>query len=94
MVAFAIVRTCSPPRVGGTATGLANVGGFVASLLAIYVTGLVLDLLHGAGLSPSLYDGEAFRPAIAAQGLVALVGVAAIVRCTASVRRAHGVDAV
>lgn len=94
MMAFDIVRAFNPPHRGGTATGLANVGGFAASLLAIYVTGLVLDLLHGAGLSPSLYDGEAFRPAIAAQGLVALVGTVAILRCTHKVRRAHGPDAV
>ena len=94
MIAFDVVRTFSPPGVGGTATGLANVGGFAASLLAIYVTGLVLDLLHGAGLSPSLYDREAFRPAIAAQGLVALVGTLAILRCTATVRRVHGADSV
>ncbi|RKQ36270.1 MFS transporter [Kocuria tytonis] len=94
MIAFDIVRAFNPPQRGGTATGLANVGGFAASLLAIYVTGLVLDLLHGAGISRSLYDGDAFRPAIAAQGLVALAGTVAILRCTAKVRRAHGADAV
>lgn len=94
MLAFDVVRAFNPPQWGGTATGLANVGGFAASLLAIYVTGLVLDLLYGAGLSSSLYDGEAFRPAIAAQGLVALVGTVAILRCTVKVRRAHGADSV
>ena len=94
MIAFDIVRSFSPPRVSGTATGLANVGGFAASLLAIWVTGLVLDLLYGAGISSTLYDGEAFRPAIAAQGLVALVGTLAILRCSRQVRRVHGPDAV
>ena len=69
-------------------------GGFAASLLAIWVTGLVLDLLYGAGISSTLYDGEAFRPAIAAQGLVALVGTLAILRCSRQVRRVHVPDAV
>ncbi|MDO4919803.1 nitrate/nitrite transporter [Kocuria sp.] len=94
MIAFDVVRTFNPPRRGGTATGLANVGGFAASLLAIYVTGLVLDLRYGAGISTTLYDAAAFRPAIAAQGLVALLGTTAILVCTAKVRRAHGADSV
>ncbi|WP_144932920.1 MFS transporter [Kocuria marina] len=92
MLAFDIVRSFNPPQRNGTATGLANVGGFAASLLAIYVTGLVLDLLFGAGISPTLYDADAFRPAIAAQALVALVGTVAILRCTRKVRRVHGPD--
>ena len=54
----------------------------------------MLDLLYGAGISSTLYDGEAFRPAIAAQGLVALVGTLAILRCSRQVRRVHGPDAV
>ncbi|MTV28920.1 MFS transporter, partial [Nitriliruptoraceae bacterium ZYF776] len=60
----------------------------------IYVTGLVLDLLFGAGITPTLYDADAFRPAIAAQALVALVGTVAILRCTRKVRRVHGPDSV
>ncbi len=90
MLAFDIVRSFNPPRLGGTATGLANVGGFVASLAAIYVTGLVLDLQFAAGVSPTLYDAEAFRPAIAAQALVAAIGIIAVLICTKKVRKAHG----
>ena len=90
MLAFDIVRSFNPPRRGGTATGLANVGGFIASLAAIYLTGLVLDLQFAAGVSPTLYDAEAFRPAIAAQGLVAAVGIIAVLICTKKVRKVHG----
>lgn len=94
MLAFDVVRSFNPPRRGGTATGLANVGGFAASLVAIYLTGLVLDLLYGAGLSTSLYDPEAFRPAIASQGLVALIGISAVLVCTRKVRAKHGPDSI
>lgn len=90
MVAFDIVRSFNPPRRGGTATGIANVGGFLAALTAIYVTGLVLDLQFGAGLSSALYAPEAFRLAIAAQGSVAAVGVFFIFHSARKVRRIHG----
>ena len=90
MLAFDVVRTFNPPRRGGTATGLANVGGFMASLAAIYLTGLVLDLQFAAGISPTLYDAEAFRPAITAQAAVAAVGIIAVIVCTRKVRKVHG----
>ena len=43
MIGFDFARTFNPPSRLGTATGIVNVGGFVAALLAIVLIGLVLD---------------------------------------------------
>lgn len=94
MVAFDVVRTFNPPQRGGTATGLVNVGGFAASLLAIWLVGLVLDLLYGAGISETLYDAEAFRPAMASQAIVAVIGAAGMLISAHQVRRRHGLKTV
>ena len=67
MVAFDFARTFNPvERVGG-ATGIVNQGGFVASLIAVVVIGLVLDWrtpgggcgLHAGGVPVG--DGDPVR---------------------------------
>ena len=47
MSAFAIARDYNPVRIIGTATGVVNVGGFVATAIAAVGFGLVLTLLGG-----------------------------------------------
>ena len=93
MIAFDITRSFNPARRSGTATGIVNVGGFVASVLAIFATGFVLDVLHAAGFRDELYAPDAFRLAIAAQFLIAAGGAAAVVATARRVRRRHGPDA-
>jgi MFS family permease len=73
-VAFDIARSHVPRERLGTATGLANTGGFIATLLAVQIVGFVLD--HLGGSTPSATD---FRIAMAAQGIVSLVGVVGLV---------------
>lgn len=90
MIAFDITRTFNPPQRSGTATGIVNVGGFFATVVAIFLTGLVLDVLHAVGLSDDLYAPDAFRPAIAAQFLVAAVGSTRVLAAARRVRREHG----
>lgn len=84
MVAFDFARTFNPPARLGSATGVVNVGGFVASLLTILAIGVVLDLRTAPGAT---YDLDAFRAAFAVQYVVWAVGVAGLVRTRRAARR-------
>ncbi|MFF2607340.1 MFS transporter [Arthrobacter koreensis] len=79
MIGFDFARTYNPSTRLGTATGIVNIGGFGASLISMYLIGLVLDLLLSTGFSGGdLYDLAAFRIALSVQFLVMGVGVAGI----------------
>jgi len=78
MIGFDFARTFNPPHRLGTATGIVNVGGFVASLVTILVVGLILDALTPAGSSG--YSLDAFRVALAFQFLMWTVGVVGVLR--------------
>jgi MFS family permease len=83
MVGFDFARTFNPPARQGTATGIVNVGGFVASLVTILLIGLVLDALSpGADFTPA-----AFRAAWTVQILLWTVGVAGVLRARRLTRR-------
>lgn len=84
MIGFDFARTFNPPDRLGTATGIVNVGGFVASLLTIQLVGLVLDARTGAA---TRYDLDDFRVALAVQYLFWAVGLAGILRTRRLVRR-------
>jgi nitrate/nitrite transporter NarK len=73
MIGFDFARTFNPPHRLGTATGIVNVGGFVASLTTILVVGLILDLIGG-------YSLDAFRVALAFQFVMWTIGVVGVVR--------------
>ncbi|MFT4306507.1 MAG: MFS transporter [Microbacterium sp.] len=75
MIAFDIARRYNPVRRLSTATGVVNMGGFVAALLAMYVIGLVLDLQHA---DPASYALDELRRAFAAIGVLWLVGLGGI----------------
>jgi MFS family permease len=82
MIGFDFARTFNPPNRLGTATGIVNVGGFVASLVTILLVGVVLDLLGGASAS----RGE-FRAAMAVQYPVWAVGVVGVLVTRRQARR-------
>lgn len=65
MIAFDHARTHNPAHRLSTATGITNVGGFLAALIAIFAIGLALDL-QGAG-TPETYRLDAFRLAFLTQ---------------------------
>ena len=73
MIAFDHARTHNPAHRLSTATGLANVGGFLAALIAVFMIGLALDL-QGAG-SPDTYTLDAFRIAFLTQVPLWLIGI-------------------
>lgn len=84
MIAFDFARTFNPPNRLGTATGIVNVGGFVASLLTILMVGVLLDLLGSDGASG--YSLADFRVALSSQYVVWGVGVLGIVLTRRKVR--------
>lgn len=91
MIAFDFARTFNPSHRIGTATGIVNVGGFVAALVTMYMVGLILDLLNGARVfSGGLYSLDAFRVAFSFQFLVLGIGIAAVI---ASRRKVRGIMA-
>lgn len=67
MVSFDMARTFHPPERLSRASGIVNVGGFVAALAAMALIGLVLDWLAPQG--PSSYTLDDFRIALSVQYL-------------------------
>ncbi len=84
MIGFDLARTFNPPSRLGTATGMVNVGGFVASLVTILLVGLVLDARTGGRAN---YDIGDFKVAMSVQYLVGAVGLVGILRTRRLARR-------
>jgi MFS family permease len=78
MIGFDYARTENPAERMGSASGVVNVGGFVASLLTILAIGAVLDLLTpGASTDYSL---DAFRAAFSVQYVFWAIGLVGVLR--------------
>lgn len=91
MIGFEFARTFNPPSRLGTATGIVNVGGFVASLLTILLIGLILDARTGGTTD---YDLGDFRVALAVQYLVGGIGLIGILRTRRLARQKLAEDGV
>ncbi|MCU1617104.1 MAG: major facilitator superfamily 1 [Frankiales bacterium] len=78
MIGFDYARTENPVERMGSASGVVNVGGFVASLFTILAIGVVLDLLSPGGSTH--YSLGAFRAAFAVQYVFWAFGVVGVVR--------------
>lgn len=72
LIAFDHARTHNPSHRLSTATGITNTGGFLASLISIFLIGAALDL-QGAG-TPEAYSLDAFRIAFLTQVPLWLIG--------------------
>ena len=82
MIGFDYARTFNPPHRFGTASGIVNVGGFVASLVTILLIGLVLNLA-GAGQTYSL---NGFRVALLVQYGMWAIGLTGLLVTRRAVR--------
>jgi hypothetical protein len=78
MIGFDYARTENPVERIGSASGVVNVGGFLASLLTVLAIGGVLDVLSPAGATT--YTLGAFRAAFAVQYVLWAVGLAGVLR--------------
>ena len=83
MIGFDFAGTFNPVNRIGTATGIVNLGGFVASLLTMLAVGVVLDVRSPASSAYSLGD---YRLALSTQYVVWAVGLAGILRSRRRVR--------
>jgi MFS family permease len=72
MIGFDLARTFAPASRLGSASGIVNVGGFVASLLTVFGIGLVLDLVS-PGRSTD-YSADAYKAAMCVQYFFWVVG--------------------
>lgn len=88
MIGFDFARTFNPSHRMGTATGIVNVGGFVAALVTMFAIGLILDLINASsGASGDLYSLNAFRVAFSFQFVVLGAGIVAVMTIRRRVRR-------
>jgi MFS family permease len=78
MIGFDFARTENPVERAGSASGVVNVGGFIASLFTILAIGFVLDALT-PGTSAD-YGLNAFRAAFAVQYVFWAIGLFGVVR--------------
>ncbi|WGW13326.1 MFS transporter [Saxibacter everestensis] len=85
MIAFDFARTFNPPSRQGTASGVVNVGGFIAALVAMYLIGLLLDLSQRAW-GGDLYQLSHFKLALSVQFLLFGIGVWGIISSRAKAR--------
>jgi MFS family permease len=84
MIGFDMARTFNPPSRLGAATGMVNVGGFVASLASILLVGLILDARTGGTANYGIGD---FKIAMSVQYLVGAIGLVGILRTRRLARR-------
>lgn len=78
MIGFDFGRTSNPVHRLGSATGIINQGGFVASLLLVVAIGLILDWRTPG--SNTAYSPSAFRWAMSAQYVLWALGLVQIWR--------------
>ncbi|MFC3505735.1 nitrate/nitrite transporter [Micromonospora krabiensis] len=86
IIGFDYARTFNPAHRIGSATGIVNVGGFVASIVLVLAVGLVLDLATPAGRGTP--DLAAFRWAFAVQYALWALGAVQVLRYRNAARRA------
>lgn len=78
MIGFDLARSFNPLERIGSATGIVNVGGFAASLAAVFAVGVVLDRICPGG--PAAYTTAGFQGALSVQYAGWALGIAMIVR--------------
>ncbi|SFS18978.1 Sugar phosphate permease [Agrococcus baldri] len=98
-VGFDFARTFNPLRILGSANGIVNIGGFLASFAIMPAIGILLDIVHSirtsAGEQVDLYDWEGFRIALSSQLVLLALGFAMVVRMrriTRSRLREEGIE--
>jgi MFS family permease len=78
MIGFDYARTWNPAERLGSASGVVNVGGFVAALLTILAVGVVLDLLTPG--TSTAFELHAFKVAFSVQYLFWALGLVGVLR--------------
>ncbi len=92
MIGFDFARTWNPAERSGSASGVVNVGGFIASLCTVLAIGFVLDALTPG--SSTAYSLDAFRVAFAVQYVFWGLGLLGVVRHRRQLRARMAQDGV
>ncbi|MGV8874343.1 MAG: MFS transporter, partial [Rhodococcus sp. (in: high G+C Gram-positive bacteria)] len=79
-IGFDYARTFNPSANLGTAQGMVNIGGFLASLLLIAAIGWILEAMGG-------YTFDSFRVAFLAQFPVWIIGIAGVLATRRETRK-------
>lgn len=90
MMGFDYARTENQPDRIGSASGIVNVGGFVASLLTIALIGIVLSLRSSGG--PESYTLQDFKLAFSVQYVFWAIGLAGVLHNRRRLRAARGLQ--
>ena len=79
LVGLDVARSFNDSKSQGFATGFANVGGFTAAFVMMFLIGVVLDAIDrahgGSGIPAQLYSLDSFRIAFLVQYAVVGIGV-------------------
>lgn len=96
LIGFDFARTFNPMRSLGSANGVVNVGGFLASFVMMYLIGLLLDLQNAGrvagGAASDIFDWDSFRVALLVQYLVIGTGVGFLIKARQRTRLRLHVD--
>lgn len=91
LIGFDFARRFNPLRSLGSASGIVNVGGFLATFVMMFFIGVVLDLVNQwnlqQGMADNLFSWEGFRLAFLVQYPVLGAGVAALLNARRRTRR-------
>jgi hypothetical protein len=87
---FDYARTENEAARVGSASGIVNVGGFVASLLTVALIGIILSL-HSSG-GPAGYTLDDFRVAFSVQYLFWAAGLVAVLHNRRRLRAARNLQ--
>jgi sugar phosphate permease len=91
LIGFDFARQFNPLRNLGSATGIVNVGGFLATFTIMFLMGVVLDLANqwrmAAGMPSEIFSWEGFRLAFLVQFVVVGAGIAAMLHARRRTRR-------
>lgn len=91
LIGLDVARSHNPTHAHGSATGVANTGGFVGGFLAMLLVGVVLDIVDevrvASGAASELYGLDGFRVAFLSVYLVVAVGTVGVLVSRRRTRR-------
>jgi MFS family permease len=91
LVGLDVARSANPRHAYGSATGIANTGGFVGGFIGMLLVGVVLDIVDevrvAQGAASDLYSLDGFRIAFLSAYLIAIVGTVGLLWKRAHTRR-------
>lgn len=85
LVGFDFSRSTNPPSRLGIATGMVNTGGFVSTLLFVFLVGVILEVQGQS--SPELFTSAGFSIAWAVQLPISVFGLIMMVRSSRRYRQ-------